>query len=61
MTEPLNLTPEQLKLFNDHKCPYCKTTMLTFRSQFMKGCVDCYRTFNWPLKEDQQPLIKYQR
>jgi hypothetical protein len=61
MTEPLQLSPEQLKLFNEHKCPYCKTGMLTFRSQFIKGCVECYRTYNWPLNEDQQPLIKYQR
>lgn len=56
-----SLTEEQMDLFRDNKCPFCRTSMLTFRTQFMKGCVDCYRIYTWPLNEDQQPLIKYQR
>lgn len=56
-----NMTTEQIELFKNDKCPYCKVSLLLFRSQFMKGCVDCYRTYNWPLDENQAPLIKYQR
>lgn len=61
MISESSLTLEQMELFKEHKCPYCKTSMLTFRSKFMKGCVDCYRTYTWPLNENQQPLVKYQR
>jgi protein-arginine kinase activator protein McsA len=55
------MTPEQIELFKQHKCPLCGAPMLLFRTIFMKGCPDCYTRFEWPLKEDQPPLIKHQR
>ncbi len=45
----------------DNCCPYCKKSMLLFRSFFKKVCVDCGRSFEWNLKVNQVPLIQHQR
>ena len=41
--------------------PCCNATLASYRSFGKKVCTDCLQEYQWPLKEGQQPLIKYTR
>jgi hypothetical protein len=44
------------------KCPFCGCcAVVRFSSLNYKKCGDCLEEWPWELKENQQPLIKYQR
>ena len=55
-------TQSDIKLkYDDDNCPFCNYSLLRFSSLQIKTCEHCNIDFKWELKENQYPIIKYQR
>lgn len=61
MTKPINKNNPRLPNPTDDLCVHCNLSLLIFQSYFYKVCTNCGQEYHWPLKDNQQPLIKHQR